>query len=263
MSYYDSGESIYSLVPREYSAPEKKKMFISSHDPKQTLTGSTFGCKGTTRLPGAGIVEKKDGSLFGPKHTPGESTSFLKKGTGEPFKKPIAPREAFESRKPPVVKASDQPIVGVRTTRNFITANAVEAILTAPRVPQTLEPNYSRKEDFGKVPAYLTQVKEEIRRENEMIDRYVKDRLGQGMQSGEFPSHQERMEELPEYERAQLVDQLKAKWDAVNASYQRMTHMTSLDTVGKRNRKEQCEKDLKDIEVSIERLTRPGPVYIK
>jgi len=256
-------ESIYSLVPREYIMPEKKPMFISGHDPQQTLAGSTFGCKGSTRLPGAGVVVKKDGSMFGPRHDEKKTTGYLKAHTGEPFKKTVEKGEKYVSTKAPVVKASDQPIVGVRTTRNFITANAVEAILTAPRVPQTQVPNYSGKEDFGKVPAYLTQVKEEIRRENEMIDRYVRDRLGQGVDSGEVPAPQDRMDELDPADRQQLVDQLKAKWDSVNASYQRMTHMTRLDTVGKRNRKEQCEKDLKDIENSIERLTRPGPVYVR
>ncbi len=39
----------------------------------------------------------------------------------------------------------------------------------APKPPANQELNYMKKEDFGKVPAYLTQVKEEIRRENDMV----------------------------------------------------------------------------------------------
>jgi hypothetical protein len=36
-------ESIYNLVPREYTIPEKEKMYRSKHDPAGALTGSTFG----------------------------------------------------------------------------------------------------------------------------------------------------------------------------------------------------------------------------
>lgn len=38
-----------------------------------------------------------------------------------------------------------------------------------PKPPKAGEINYMKKEDFGKVPEYLKQVKEEIRRENEMV----------------------------------------------------------------------------------------------
>jgi hypothetical protein len=62
--------------------------------------------------------------------------------------------------------------MGIKTSKNFVTANAVEAILMVPKQTGTGDLNYTKKEDFGKVPAYLTQVKEEIRRENEMIERY-------------------------------------------------------------------------------------------
>ena len=62
--------------------------------------------------------------------------------------------------------------MGIKTSKNFVTANAVEAILMVPKQTGLGDLNYTEKEDFGKVPAYLTQVKEEIRRENEMIERY-------------------------------------------------------------------------------------------
>ena len=113
------------------------------------------------------------------------------------------------------------------------------------------------KEDYGKVPNYLVQVKEEIKRENEMIDKYVKDRMGVREKD---PEH---TEELDEYERAQLVSQLKAKWDVVNANYQRMTHVVNLDSVGKMRRKEQLETALKQLESDIEKLQRPGSIIVK
>ena len=36
-------ESIYNLVPREYSAPKKEKMYNSKWDPDRVYPGSTFG----------------------------------------------------------------------------------------------------------------------------------------------------------------------------------------------------------------------------
>lgn len=249
-------ETIYNLVPREYVIPEKPPMHKSKHNPQQNLTGSTFGCHGSTRLPGAGLVVKKEASLFGPKeHT---NTGYLKKKTVElPPPETVERSSKYSSVKPAVVKASDRPVMGIRTTKNFITANAVEAILAAPRVPPSSKSDYKNKDDYGKVPEYLVKVKEEIRRENEMIDRYIKDRMG--VQERD-PEH---LEEMPEHERQELIAQLKAKWDSVNASYQRMTHMTRLDTCGKMKRKEGCEQSLKELEANIEKLSRPGPIYIK
>lgn len=119
------------------------------------------------------------------------------------------------------------------------------------------EPNYMLKEDYGKIPAYLTQVKEEIRRENEMIDKYVKERLGVQERDPE------RLETMDEYERQELIAQLKAKWDATNAQYQKMTHLVKLDSYGKIRRKEELENLLKQLESDIEKLERHGPILVR
>lgn len=120
------GESIYNLVPLEYTAPQKAPMHRSSHNPTANVAGSTFGCRGTTRLPGAGAIVKKEGAFFGPRAdgtgkrsiSPGKKTG----GTGEIF-------TYSDRRKGNVPSKEDIPIMGIHTTKNFITANAVEAIL--------------------------------------------------------------------------------------------------------------------------------------
>ena len=106
------------------------------------------------------------------------------------------------------------------------------------------------------MPGYLSQVKEEIRRENEMIDAYVKEQMGYEENAGEA------LEPLSEDERASLIRALKKKWDSVNEKYQQMTHVVKLDTVGKIKRKEGMEHELKQLEADIEKLERPGPVYV-
>jgi len=126
-----------------------------------------------------------------------------------------------------------------------------------PRVKYAAEPDYLKKADYAQVPAYLSLVKEEIRRENEMIDAYVKEQMGYSFDD------EEATEMLSDNDRTHLIDALKAKWDAVNAKYQKMTHMVSLDTVGKVKRKETMEKELKMLEADIGKLEKPQPIYIR
>ena len=131
------------------------------------------------------------------------------------------------------------------------------SIITVPKAVSAGELNYLRKEDYGKVPEYLTKVKEEIRREQDMIDKYVKEQLG------EVEKEPERFDEIPEHERLDLIAALKAKWDFVNANYQKITHLVRLDTTGQVRRKEQLEAELKQLETDIERLSKAGALLIR
>jgi len=248
------GESIYNLVQEEYNYTKPKPKHISKHAPNAPTTGSTFGCHGTTRLPGAGAIIKKEGALFGPsKLPPARSASPPKdRDASESYKESYA-----DKRKGPVPSKNERPVMGIRTSKNFITANAVEAILQVPRAVEMGEPNYMKKEDFGKVPSYLTQVKEEIRRENEMIQKYVKEQMG------EVEREPDRYEEISNEERAELLASLKAKWDSVNANYQKITHLVLLDTAGQIRRKEQYEKQLTQLENDINRLQSKAPLLIR
>lgn len=126
-----------------------------------------------------------------------------------------------------------------------------------PRVIDQGEPNYLLKDDYGRPPDYLSQVKEEIRREKEMIDTYVRERMGYDEEE------QEKGEILSDEERTALLEQLKAKWDLTNQKYQRITHIVKLDTFGQVRRKETLEAELKQLETDIERLSRPGPIIVR
>eukprot|EP01033_Poteriospumella_lacustris_P003756 gene3756-2662_t len=251
-------ESIYNLVPYEEPAQEKKHHRVTSKATKPVVPYSTFGCHGSTRLLGAGQVSKKDGAYFGPP----KPESGLPR-TYSPERSSSAERKTSESfsytdrRKGVVPSKTDRPILGITTSKNFITANAVEAILQVPKRTKAPELNYMKKEDFGKVPSYLTQVKDEIRRENEMIERYVK------QQMGEIERTPESFEELTQDERDDLLDALKSKWDYVNSQYQKFTHLVVLDTAGQIRRKEQYETALQQLETDIERLQRASAVLIR
>lgn len=129
--------------------------------------------------------------------------------------------------------------------------------LAVPRAVEPKDLNYLKKEDYGKVPKYLSSVKEEIKRENEMIQKYVREQMG------EVEEEPEQYEEMSDSERSDLILALKAKWDKVNAQYQKVTHLVRLDTTGQVRRKESMEAELKALEMDIERLQRPGPILIR
>ena len=92
-------------------------------------------------------------------------------GIGKQTKRPktIATRPKKKIyRKPPVVGKDDQPIMGLKSNKNFIVSNAVENILAPPKtIPQ--KRNYREKKDYGRVPAYLNQIKENIQTEYQTI----------------------------------------------------------------------------------------------
>lgn len=257
-------ESIYNMVPVEVEVHQKPAMYRSKHDPKSDLAGSTIGFQGTSQLPGAGKALKKSFSNFGPQSSARPSPStFLKSGQNVVSTR-LSPSEVTgtfaygpaETRKAVVPRRMERPVLGLKSSKNFITTNAVEAILQVPQRSMEIDADYLAKADYGKVPEYLGQVKEEIRRENEMIDAYVAEIAGGGEEEG--PA----MDSMSDAERVDLLKSLKAKWDSVNAKYQKMCHMVTLDTVGKIKRKETMEKELDQLEADIKKLAQRGSIFV-
>merc|ERR1719316_1641059 len=116
----------------------------------------------------------------------------------------------------------------------------------APKKVVQEVPDYLHKDDYGKVPAYLTQIKKDIEEEYDYIRRL------QDEEEEEIRNSQVR--QLTEDEKNALIEGLKAKWEKVNTDYQATTHITYMDTVGKKIRKEKYEAMLMQIERDIEKL---------
>ena len=55
-------------------------------------------------------------------------------------------------KKPPVPRREDRPTMGLHCAKNFVTSNAVEAILAVPSNRRQPPIDYLKKEDFGRVP---------------------------------------------------------------------------------------------------------------
>merc|ERR1712066_493 len=143
----------------------------------------------------------------------------------------------------PPRRSEAKPVMNLVTSKNFIVANAVETILAAPKKVTTGAKDYLKKEDYGKVPKYLTAVKKDIDAEYDYIRRMNEEQIGETA-----------IQPLDDEERRALIDGLKAKWEKCNTEYQGGTHITKLDTMGKMRRKETNEATLASIEKDIEKL---------
>lgn len=214
-------------------------------------------CKGTTRLPGAGQIVREEGKYFGRNPALAREIAPLAKIELENSKRATGEFHYTDGRKSKVPDKRDRPVMGIKTNKNFITANAVEAILQVPKVIENGELNYMKKEDFGKVPAYLGEVKEEIRRENEMIDKYIKEQMGH------IEAEPDQFDQISDDERIALIKALKDKWEAVNSKYQKITHLVVLDTAGQIHRKESFEKEMSQLEADINKLQSRGPLLVR
>lgn len=289
-------ESIYNLIEKPQQDVPKQPMYRSKYDPKAPLTGSTLGLHGTTVTVGKGINDLKRvsertkhayyqslisfsqilylnqlfhtrktcvvTSTFGPSPEKPDPSKFLRKGSRIASQPPPSNKRfkrKVSEEKPPVPSRDDKPVMGLRTCKNFIVANATEAICMEPRNVEQTQASFIEKEDYGQVPKYLFRVKDEIEREKEIIQNCVRENARREGELVDEPMY----EVLDENERHELINALKAKWDHVNSKYQKICHRVMLDSLGELRRKESQEAELQQLEDDIERLSRPGPIYIK
>ena len=113
--------------------------------------------------------------------------------------------------------------------------------------------DYLKKRDFGKVPKYIEKIKRSVKREQE--------RKAKAKADAEAALNAKKRV-LSAEERAQLIAGLKARWSSVNTEYQKITHMTNLDTLCKVRRKENFESELNQIEKDMALLGRNEEIII-
>jgi len=267
-------ESIYALIPQPVEVPIRPPMHVSMHSGVMPPTFSTFNDRHYS-APGAGynnVGGQQMGSAndavlrthatFGREGNARKPTEMLKKGTGM---KPLPPQSGgpgftYTAQRKPVVPTAMEchelrkSMGPPATTKNFITSNAVENILSVPKRPAEAT-NWLKKNNYGKVPPYLQKIKGEIMDEYEYIRQ---------MQQAQSEAGPPGMRLLAEEERVALVDDLKQKWDDVNVTYQQTSclDLASLDSIGKVKRKEMLEAQLAQIEKDIEKLSKKT-IYVR
>eukprot|EP00656_Telonema_subtile_P027744 TRINITY_DN298_c0_g1_i1.p1 TRINITY_DN298_c0_g1~~TRINITY_DN298_c0_g1_i1.p1 ORF type:complete len:284 (-),score=87.04 TRINITY_DN298_c0_g1_i1:332-1183(-) len=233
-------ESVYCLIPPKVEPPPKNPLYRSKY-------------------PGTVAGTKRHSATMGPlKVTAPNPNTFLKSYTRPDNKLPEPNKFQYTDshyKKPQVPRRADQPVHGLVTSKNFITCNAVENILAVPKKTESRQMSYVNKKGYGKVPAYLEKVKAEIQDEytyiQEMQEAYQEDD-GQGGHA--------RTRMLGADEAAAMRDGLKTNWDRINKAYQTLSF--TLDTPAKKQRKEEFEAQLEQIERDIEKLSK-GSLFVE
>lgn len=233
----ESGESIYALIPEPIVVPDKPTMHKSMHPGPVDPRNFELGCGHRTR------------GTFGPPNgeSKPDSTTFMRKHAGEPvLPDPKRPSNLKLKLKDEVPTRGDKPVMGLVSSKNFITANAVENILSTPKKRVQDAPLATQKADYGETPKYLTSIKKKIASEKAYIEEQTR--------AAEQAAMAGSMRKMGEAERDQLVTELKLKWQRVNEAYQKLPF--TLDTPMRRMRKEKYEAELTQLEKDIDTLSR-------
>ncbi|MCO5589509.1 hypothetical protein L7F22_043477 [Adiantum nelumboides] len=128
---------------------------------------------------------------------------------------------------------------------DFINQNGYEMVHSYPKKKPTRFWRYVDKDDYGRVPEYLVKINEEFKEKHTKASADGPKQQGIGTQPN--------TRRLEEWEKKELIEGLKKKWQQVNTTYQKTT--VTLDTWAKKARKERFEDQLMKIERDIQTLS--------
>lgn len=259
-SYQDQEESIYNLIPRPHITPPKPPRYESKFH--ENVKGEYQGTKQTQN-------HRTMGYLKEPVPKPDNFLKAHQKEFTHQFPNPPNPgAEKSEPgpRKPAVPRHNEQPLLGLKTNKNFISQNAVDTIMTVPKKPEknvvdsrkgdkfTLDPSgktpvYVKKKNFGTIPNYIVERKNESAKAKEEYEAYMNEYFKKGA-----------LRSMTGEERDAILNGLKQNWDELHHKFQSLSVIT--DTVPKRLKKENLENEMKALEKDIELLQRHQLIYI-
>lgn len=267
-SFTATGESVYGLLPAASAVEEKDALYRSKFPGDLPPTGSTFGLRGTSKTvanvagdfldpdaTGSNHTVKRASAHFGPclANNPDYTSkpdprNFTRKHQNDIV---LPPKNKFVyadeyNRKPPVPKASDEkPVMGLKSDKNFVVANAVDAILAAPGKKSSEEQRWTQKPEYGQTPAYLQEVKKQISTEYEQV---------RAIQQSQQSAQRETMRLLSQEEKDELIAGLKHRWEEIMQHFQTISF--TMHTSTQKESKNRDEKELAAIEKEIERLQK-------
>jgi len=253
-------ESVYNLIKPEVPPQVKPKRYKSKFaSTANAPTCSTFGFQGTSLVLGnvkgstetftvhpAVRTQATFGKVVGCDVTP---DTFLHSvhNTGitpETSSKAVFQRDLVAERKPPIPAPHEKPVMGLKTDKNFVVANAVENILTVTKKPKPLPPRAVNRDDFGQVPSYLSGVKEELQRDRELIETHRQRKL----------SDAEKYSQLSPDEVRELRTGLQRRWEELNREFQTMGF--NVETYSLKRRQETIEAELRAVEQALEKVKK-------
>eukprot|EP00672_Neobodo_designis_P017212 CAMPEP_0174849652 /NCGR_PEP_ID=MMETSP1114-20130205/16689_1 /TAXON_ID=312471 /ORGANISM="Neobodo designis, Strain CCAP 1951/1" /LENGTH=299 /DNA_ID=CAMNT_0016084033 /DNA_START=86 /DNA_END=985 /DNA_ORIENTATION=+ len=250
-------ESIYNLVPRVPEAPQKAKMHRSKFDPRAPPSYSTFPRKEVGQGQGDGsasmLYAGRSGAMgrdVGPEVDP---KRFLKAHSSKKDKLPPAQpfhRPHVAPTKPGVPTREDKPVMGLMTEKNFVHSNSVDAVCAPARHRGAKqEENPVARKDFGKPPEYLKRMKAQVDQEKTMLAE---------AHSREAEYHASMKEQfvrpVPEDEKEELIAALRVRWEEKHRQYHSLPF--AQDTAMSIARKEAIERELKEIETALAKLSK-------
>lgn len=253
-------ESVYSLIPPTPVAKSAPPMYKSSHR-NLAPTHSTFGLHGTSKVVGnvAGVHTgdpevhpsvKSTGSFGKSVSATINPKDFLKKTAGEAASTKHGAtytRSKPANPKPAIPTKEDRPVMGLKTDKNFVVANAVESVLTAPKRQTVDQERAVDKQNFGQVPGYLSRIQAELKSKSA------------NAAASQMPA-QEEFDIMSADEVENLRLGLEARLEALNKQYQTLSF--TLETGSQKKRKEVLEKSMADIEVMLKKLQKRRVIVV-
>lgn len=258
-------ESIYTWIAPAPVAPEKPPLYHARAPANAPLAGSTLRVGAHTKGWGTMGAELKgtvrpDQFLKSHERTGVVDTKTLPK----PYHRPAEEtrKAGVPSRAELAASAKAAGAGGGAKSKDFVTENAISAILASPRSkPKPAAPDWKARPGYGQRPAYLDRVAGELAAEK----AYVLDLLDAQQQQHAAAAGGGRMRELGDGERAELLAALKKKWSEVNAKYGLLSHRkisTSNSTQGEIRFKCNLEDLMSQLEADIKKLSVNAPIFV-
>lgn len=251
-----SGESVYNVIQEAPPAPVKGARYQSSRAPAPTA--STFGLHGTSVVlgnvagevacPSVHPVTKGIGSFGRTVSDELSPKEFLKKSASQKAASASsapALTSKHEKLKAPIPKKEEKPVMGLKTDKNFVVANAVENILAIPKKQTVQQPRAVERADYGAVPEYIHKIKSELKTQYALVDSY-KQRKAQ---------EEERFAQLDAAELQSLKAGLQRRWEILNKEFQTMGF--SVETYSQKRHQDDVEVELRAVEAALQKINKP------
>lgn len=258
-------ESIYNILPCKSIFPEKQKMYRSMYPSWIAPTASTFilnntsypnvaNCGGTVEFPRGAHPIKGNWRNFGlPKGGYKINPErFIKKGHQyKIIPPPERIRSTNEVKKPAIVTVDEKPIMGLKSEKNYVKANAIDNILMEPRkrkIPNDTDLDfYMNKKDYGRVPNY-------IKRAQSARQRNIQENLRVKEENERYKAGMNKI--IGNDELTELREGLIKKLTQLKAEYGRIAHRRKFDTLTTKNYKERLEMEIDQVEKDLELISK-------
>ncbi|KAJ3092477.1 hypothetical protein HK102_006888 [Quaeritorhiza haematococci] len=232
-------ETVYNLLPLELPPQEKPPTYKSVYA-KLAKKEYKDGKKATASIGPAKVQQRS-------------AKEFLKKDEGSGIRAVAAKtyRADRSVRKDPLPKSPGQ--IPEPSKKDFVKINALDNIQSVAKKQPQAPPSYLAKKDYGKTPNYLQHRKEELHERKIQEKQDTEQARLDAVRESQLAA---RLVPLPEDERVKLLAGLKANWEKLNSDYQKLS--LTVDTVPKITRKVNMEQQLKQLEDSMAKLSKPN-----